>query len=76
MNYEVGNIIFVKQDTSASVVEGLEEAKITYVGRDDGDRVMCYIEWVERPMRHQKNGSFRPYSQVWVPKSLQQFKAA
>lgn len=76
MSYEIGNIIFVKQDTSASVIEGCEEAKITHVGRDDGERVMCYIEWVERPMRHQKNGSFRPYTQAWVPKSLKQFKAA
>lgn len=76
MEYQIGNIILVKQDTSASVTVGCEEAKITHVGRDDGDRVLCYIEWINRPLRHQKNGSFRPYTQVWVPKFIYQFKAA
>jgi|13_taG_2_1085334.scaffolds.fasta_scaffold76334_3 hypothetical protein len=80
-NFEIGNIIFVEQDTSASVVDGCEEASIVNVlGSDHHPRgathTLCWIEWADRPVIYQRNGAVLPRTQVWVPNSLNQYKAA
>lgn len=79
--FEMGNIIFVEQDTSASVVDGCEEASIIDVLGSDhhpkgATHTLCWIEWVDRPVIHQRNGAVLPRTQVWVPNSLTQYKAA
>ena len=43
-----------------------ERGVITHAGRVDDGQQLVYVEWVERPMRHQRNGSFRPYTQMWL----------
>ena len=80
-NFEIGNIIFVEQDTSASVVDGCEEESIVNVlGSDHHPRgathTLCWIEWADRPVIYQRNGAVLPRTQVWVPNSLNQYKAA
>lgn len=77
--FEMGNIIFVEQDTSASVVEGMEEASIVEVCENANTRpthTLCWIEWADRPVIYQRNGAVLPRTQVWVPNSLTQYKAA
>ena len=79
--FDIGNIIFVKQDTSASVVAGAEEASIVSVCGSDhhpmGEtHVLCWIEWADRPVIHQRNGAVLPRTQVWVPRTITQHKAA
>ncbi len=72
---EVGQYIYVEQDHSASVVEGDEVARITHISEGcESDfrpaNKLCYIEWVNRPLMHQRNGAFRPNTQVWVPAAI------
>jgi hypothetical protein len=72
---EVGQYIYVEQDHSASVVEGDEVARITHISEGcESDfrpaHKLCYIEWVNRPLMHQRNGAFRPNTQVWVPAAI------
>jgi|TARA_A100001391_G_scaffold181100_1_gene146871 hypothetical protein len=72
---EVGQYIYVEQDDCASVVEGDEAARITHIseGHESDFRPghkLCYIEWVNRPLKHQRNGAFRPSTQVWVPAAI------
>lgn len=76
--FETGNIIFVEQDTSASVVDGCEEASIVEVCKSASKRdthTLCWIEWADRPVTYQRNGAVLPRTQVWVPHSLNQYKA-
>ena len=72
--FEVGQKVTVTQiDSSHGVIDAAgEEGVITFAGRTgDADIAgqMVYVEWVNRPMRHQKNGSFRPYAQMWLDES-------
>ena len=67
--FEVGQEVKVTQVDSANgfvdPAEG-ERAVITFTGRVDGDKTMVYVEWVDRPLRHQRNGAFRPQAQMWL----------
>jgi len=79
--FEIGNIIFVEQDASHTVVEGAEEASIVSVCGSDhhplGEtHVLCWIEWADRPIIHQRNGAVLPRTQVWVPRTIPQYVAA
>lgn len=79
--FEIGNIILVEQDSSASVVDGCEEASIVSVCSSDhhsmgATHTLCWIEWADRSVIHQRNGAVLPRTQVWVPHSLPQYKAA
>ena len=81
MNLEVGKSILVYQAASHFVVAGDETARITHVREGDShpelpNHSLCSIEWVNRPLRHQMNGSFRPFTQVWVPNDIQTIDAA
>ena len=42
-----------------------ERGVITHVGAVEDDRALVYVEWVDRPLRHQANGAFRPFTQMW-----------
>ena len=79
--FEIGNIILVEQDTSASVIDGCEEASIVSVCGSDhspmgATHTLCWIEWADRPVIYQRNGAVLPRTQVWVPNSLPQYVAA
>lgn len=81
MNLEAGKSILVSQLESHFVVAGDEAALITHVTEGHSSEALpnhslCYIEWVNRPLRHQMNGSFRPFAQVWVPNDIQTIEAA
>jgi len=81
MSLEAGKSILVNQPESHFVVAGEEAALITHVTEGHSSEALpnhslCYIEWVNRPMRHQANGSFRPYTQVWVPNDIKTIDAA
>jgi hypothetical protein len=48
-------------------MSGLERAVITHIGDHSRDGLpLCWVEWVDRPMVHQANGSFRPSSQLFL----------
>ena len=78
MKPTVGSEIFVALVESHLVCEGAERALVTHVGdtsdafsgSDGKAHSLCHIEWVDRPLRHQRNGSFRPSTQVWVPHTI------
>lgn len=72
--FEVGQQVTVTQiDSAHGVIDPAgEEGVITFAGRvNDADHAgqMVYVEWVTRPLRHQRNGSFRPHSQMWLDES-------
>jgi len=52
----------VYTDVSNTNMDGLERAVITHIG----DNNLCWVEWVDRPMRHQANGAFRPSTQLFL----------
>ena len=66
--FQVNQEVMVNQiDSGNGVIDADgERGVITFVGRVDGDKVMVYVEWVDRPLRHQRNGSFRPCAQMWL----------
>ena len=75
MSLEVGQTIYVDLVDYHRVGEGSEKALITYVGDSSHHSMgethsLCYIEWVDRPLIHQRNRSFRPFDQVWVPNHI------
>ena len=68
--FEVGQETFITQVDSANGVISAdgERAIITHVGthtNQSGDP-LCYVEWVDRPLRHQRNGAFRPFTQLFL----------
>ncbi len=72
---EVGQTIYVDLVDFHRVDEGSERALITHVGYGSHHPLgethsLCHIEWVDRPLIHQRNGSFRPHTQVWVPHTV------
>ncbi len=72
---EVGQTIHVELVDFHRVDEGSERALITDVCDGSHSSLhethsLCYIEWVDRPLIHQRNGSFRPFNQVWVPNHI------
>ena len=75
MKLFLGQTIYVDQEESHLVCEGSERALITHVGNGSHHPLgethsLCHIEWVDRPLIHQRNGSFRPNTQVWVPHNI------
>ncbi len=66
--FEVGQETKVKQINSGNGVVDAdgERGVITHVGRIEDGRALVYVEWVDRPLRHQANGSFRPFAQMWL----------
>ena len=55
-------------DVSNTLMDDLERAVITHVGgfNRDGHGPLCWVEWVDRPIKHQRNGSFRPATQLFL----------
>ena len=47
-----------------------ERAVVTHIGgvSPTGSHAgnLCYVEWIDRPMVHQRNGSYRPFKQLWL----------
>ena len=74
MNLEIGKEIYVHQTNyyTGYLVnkDDGERAKITHIGDSDPEGFhagnLCYVEWIDRPMVHQRNGSFRPFTQLWL----------
>ena len=66
--FEVNQEVKVNQiDSGNGVIDANgERGVITHVGTIEDGRAMVYVEWVDRPLRHQANGSFRPYTQIWL----------
>ena len=72
---KVGEEIYVVQWDQANglvfgspVTDEAERCVITHVGdhtNEDG-APLCWVEWVDRPMRHQANGTFRPAAQLFL----------
>ena len=74
MDLTIGKEIYVNQTDYAHGYitdsnQG-ERGKITHIGDSDpfGFHAgkLCYIEWIDRPIVHKKNGSFRPFTQLWL----------
>tara|TARA_R100000329_G_scaffold127584_1_gene106283 strand:+ start:73 stop:282 length:210 start_codon:yes stop_codon:yes gene_type:complete len=66
--FEVNQEVKVNQiDSGNGVIDADgERGVITHVGAIDDGRALVYVEWVDRPLRHQANGSFRPFTQIWL----------
>ena len=67
-DYAAGDVI---TDISNTLMDDLERAVITHISADSAGRgrnngTLCWVEWVDRPMRHQANGSFRPATQLFL----------
>lgn len=43
-----------------------ERGVISYAGRVNEGQQLVYVLWVDRPLRHQRNGAIRPFSQMWL----------
>lgn len=47
-----------------------ERAIVTHIGdvSPTGNYAgnLCYVSWIDRPIVHHKNGSFRPFQQLWL----------
>lgn len=72
-----GQEVYVNQTDSAHgiIEQDGERGVITHAGRiADGREQLVYVEWVDRPMRHQRNGSYRPYSQMWLSEDITWYK--
>ena len=74
---EVGQEVYINQwdsatgdvitDISNTLMDDLERAVITHIGDHTRDgNPLCWVEWVDRPMRHQANGAFRPTAQLFL----------
>jgi hypothetical protein len=66
--FEVNQEVKVNQiDSGNGVIDANgERGVITHVGTIEDGRALVYVEWVDRPLRHQANGAFRPYTQIWL----------
>jgi hypothetical protein len=66
--FEVNQEVKVNQiDSGNGVIDANgERGVITHVGTIEDGRALVYVEWIDRPLRHQANGAFRPYTQIWL----------
>ena len=63
-----GQIVNIIKTNSASAFVNAdgEQAVIIDALRIDGDRQMVYVEYPNRPLRRQRNGSFTQKDQLWL----------
>jgi len=66
--FEVGQEVKVNQiDSGNGVVDADgERGVITHVGSIEDGRALVYVEWVERPLRHQAGGDMRDERKVAI----------
>lgn len=66
--FEVNQEVKINQiDSGNGVIDADgERGVITHVGTVEDGRALVYVEWVDRPLRHQANGAFRPFTQIWL----------
>lgn len=63
-----GQTVNITKINSASAFVSVDGEKAVVIDalRIDGDRQMVYVEYPNRPLRRQRNGSFTQKDQLWL----------